>query len=138
MPTYDWLSEAGIEPSSTKNYTRAEITSVLAKKHGGIPYLGCTGKGKNKLDEVWYFNNIYGPVAGGLVGGFPVTIPLAVHTETHSPMPFSLPFLPLALRDPTFSLATAQYVPVDSTTNSSCPETGIQYLPKYANATQSQ
>lgn len=44
LPTYKWLKEANIVPSTTQNYTLAAIQGALAKKHGGIPYIGCQGK----------------------------------------------------------------------------------------------
>ena len=37
VPTYQWLSEAGITPSSSKTYSLSSIQNALAKKHGGIP-----------------------------------------------------------------------------------------------------
>lgn len=44
LPTYKWLAEADIVPSTTMNYTLADIQGALSKKHGGIPYIGCRGK----------------------------------------------------------------------------------------------
>ncbi|CAO1614969.1 unnamed protein product [Sympodiomycopsis kandeliae] len=87
-PTYKWLTEAGIKPSHTQNYTLSQLETALSKRNGGKkPYLGCTNHG-TKLDEFWYYYNTFGSLINGI------------------------------------------YIPVDSTTKSSCNETGIQWLPK--------
>ncbi|PWN46602.1 ribonuclease T2 [Violaceomyces palustris] len=64
LPTYRWLEEAGIVPSNTTTYTLAEIEGALSKKHGGVPYVGCTKK--NQLDEFWYYFNTYGRIESGI------------------------------------------------------------------------
>lgn len=61
-PTYEWLLEAGIEPSTTKTYTRDQIQSVLTAKHGRPVTLGCKS---GKLDEVWYHFEVRGSVQTG-------------------------------------------------------------------------
>lgn len=38
-PTYKWLSAAGIVPSNTTTYTLQNISSVLTKASGAIPYV---------------------------------------------------------------------------------------------------
>ncbi|GAA6033744.1 hypothetical protein JCM8097_004409 [Rhodosporidiobolus ruineniae] len=86
LPTYDWLAEAGILPSTEKTYTLEQLQAVAKKHHGFEIYWGCTAAGA--LDEAWYFYNSKGPVAGG------------------------------------------KFIPVVSSTKSSCPATGIKYLPK--------
>lgn len=64
LPTYQWLSEAGITPSSSATYTSAQIQSALSKNRGGHQvYLGCTSG--STLDEVWYFFNVEGSVQTG-------------------------------------------------------------------------
>lgn len=64
LPTYDWLSDAGIVPSTSATYTSAQIQSALSKNRGGHQvYLGCTGG--STLDEVWYFFNVEGSVQTG-------------------------------------------------------------------------
>lgn len=74
FPTFDWLAESGIVPSNSTTYSYAEIVDVLSEKHGGIPFLGCSGPrynstaaGKNSTDkgytilsEVWYYEHVYG------------------------------------------------------------------------------
>lgn len=62
-PTYEWLVDAGIEPSDSKTYTLAEIQGALEDKFGATPYLGCVDG--DKLDEFWYYHNTYGPLVGG-------------------------------------------------------------------------
>lgn len=85
LPTYKWLSAAGITPSSSKTYTSSEIQSALKKNHGYEVYLGCRS---GALDEVWYFYNVRG------------------------------------------SIQTGEFVATDSLTDSTCPSSGIKYLPK--------
>jgi len=79
LPTYDWLAAKSIKPSNSTSYTLSDIQSTLAAKHGGKPYIGCSGPrynetaaGKGSLDngrtvltEVWYYYHVYGPVQAG-------------------------------------------------------------------------
>lgn len=72
LPTFDWLAEAGITPSNRTTYSYADIVTVLSDRHGGIPFLGCTGprfnataagrnttdKGYTVLNEVWYYEHV--------------------------------------------------------------------------------
>ncbi|KAF2001241.1 ribonuclease T2 [Amniculicola lignicola CBS 123094] len=74
VPTFDWLKKASIKPSNSTTYTFKDIQKTLAKKHGGVPYIGCSGPlynttkegyggsdtGKTVLTEVWYYNYAYG------------------------------------------------------------------------------
>ncbi|RSL95219.1 Ribonuclease Trv [Fusarium ambrosium] len=86
LPTYKWLSEAGIEPSDSKTYTASEIQDALEEQHGAQVTLGCSGK---NLNEVWYHFNVQG------------------------------------------SLQEGTFVPSDPDgSKSSCPDSGIKYLPK--------
>jgi ribonuclease T2 len=62
LPTYDWLSAAGITPSSTTTYTLSKIQAALTQNHGARVYLGCDG---NELNEVWYFFNVKGSLQTG-------------------------------------------------------------------------
>ena len=87
LPSYDWLKDAGIVPSTSETYAAADIQAALGKNRGGAEvYLGCTDAGE--LNEIWYFFNVRG------------------------------------------SVQTGEFVPDDSLTDSSCPDTGIKYLPK--------
>ncbi len=52
LPSYTWLSDAGIVPSTSKTYTLSEIESALSKHHNNKSvYLGCANT--NQLDEIW-------------------------------------------------------------------------------------
>jgi ribonuclease T2 len=64
LPSYQWLSDAGITPSSSKTYNSDDIQAALSKNHGGKKvYLGCTSAGE--LDEIWYFYNVRGSLQTG-------------------------------------------------------------------------
>lgn len=72
LPSYDFLSDAGIVPSTSKTYTSAEIQSALSNNHDGQEvYLGCSG---GALNEIWYFFNVRGTVQSG---AFEAAAPLA-------------------------------------------------------------
>jgi ribonuclease T2 len=63
LPSYTFLSDAGIVPSTSKTYTSAEIQSALSKNHDGMEvYLGCSS---GALNEIWYFFNVRGSVQTG-------------------------------------------------------------------------
>ncbi|TQV99323.1 hypothetical protein V2A60_004797 [Cordyceps javanica] len=62
LPTYQWLADAGIRPSSSKTYDTAQIQSALSKKHGAPVTLGCKGK---VFNEVWYHFNVRGSLQDG-------------------------------------------------------------------------
>lgn len=57
LPTYDWLSAAGITPSSSTTYNADDITSALSAKFGQKVYIGCKN---GQLNEVWYFHTVKG------------------------------------------------------------------------------
>lgn len=76
LPTYDWLSAAGITPSSTQTYTLSAIQAALTKNHGASVYLGCSS---SELSEVWYFFNVKGSVQTGTF------IPVATLTTSDCP-----------------------------------------------------
>lgn len=72
FPTFDWLKEAEITPSNSSTYSYGEIRDVLFEKHGGVPFIGCSGPrfntteaGKNSTDtgytvltEIWYYEHV--------------------------------------------------------------------------------
>ncbi|KAG5927221.1 hypothetical protein E4U42_002449 [Claviceps africana] len=62
LPTYRWLADAGITPSSTRHYSLSQIQSVLSQQHGAAVTLGCKGKA---LNEVWYHFNVRGSLQDG-------------------------------------------------------------------------
>lgn len=91
LPSYQWLSDAGITPDSSKTYSASDIQAALSKNHGGKEvYIGCRS---GELDEIWYFFNTRGSVQSGT------------------------------------------FEPADSLTDSSCPDSGIKYLPKNGGST---
>ncbi|KAH7916454.1 ribonuclease T2 [Hygrophoropsis aurantiaca] len=55
LPTYTWLAEAGITPTSDSTFTLEELLSALEAGSGGYtPALSCDD---GALDEIsWYFN----------------------------------------------------------------------------------
>lgn len=57
LPTYKWLSDAGITPSSDKQYEADDIAKALSKGFGNEVYIGCRS---GKLNEVWYFHKVEG------------------------------------------------------------------------------
>ncbi|THH26971.1 hypothetical protein EUX98_g7221 [Antrodiella citrinella] len=67
LPTYTWLANAGITPSSSKTFTLAQITSALKTASGFTPSLDCDGKNLNQIS--WYFN-----IKGSLFDGTFVAI----------------------------------------------------------------
>ncbi|KAF8991140.1 RNase Irp1 [Cyathus striatus] len=54
LPTFTWLSNAGITPSSSKTFTLKQLTSALKSASGVTPSLDCSS---GTLDQIsWYFN----------------------------------------------------------------------------------
>ncbi|KAF5020316.1 hypothetical protein F66182_7692 [Fusarium sp. NRRL 66182] len=62
LPTYEWLADAGIKPSTSKTYAASEIEDALAAQHGAPVTIGCDG---NSLNEVWYHYNVKGSLQEG-------------------------------------------------------------------------
>ncbi|KAH8814589.1 ribonuclease T2-like protein [Flagelloscypha sp. PMI_526] len=63
LPTYDFLKDAGIEPSSTQTYSYSSIQSALRKAAGGVDVqVSCRGSQLNSV--AYYFNVIGSPVNG--------------------------------------------------------------------------
>ncbi|KII93612.1 hypothetical protein PLICRDRAFT_35839 [Plicaturopsis crispa FD-325 SS-3] len=54
LPTYDWLSKAGITPSSSKKYATADILSALKSAGGVTPAIDCTSGALGSIS--WYYN----------------------------------------------------------------------------------
>ncbi|KAF1843849.1 ribonuclease T2 [Cucurbitaria berberidis CBS 394.84] len=92
LPSYEWLKAAGIEPSTDKTWTFAQIQSALAAKRPGVEVtLGCKS---GALNEIWYHYDVRG------------------------------------------SLQTGEFVASDPDgTKSTCPQSGIKYLPKNGGST---
>lgn len=57
LPTYKWLANAGITPSSLKKYAASDVEAALEKGFGNKVYIGCRN---GVLDEVWYFHKVKG------------------------------------------------------------------------------
>jgi ribonuclease T2 len=72
LPSYSFLSDAGIVPSTSQTYTSADIQAALSKNHDGMEvYLGCSS---GALNEIWYFFNVRGTLQDGT---FEPSAPLA-------------------------------------------------------------
>lgn len=63
LPSYTWLSNAGIVPSSTTTYTSAAILAALKAPRGVTAVIQC--ENTNQLDEIWYFYDVKGSVQTG-------------------------------------------------------------------------
>ena len=63
LPTYTWLSNAGIVPSATATYTSAAILAALQAPRGVTPVILCANT--NELDQVFYFYDVMGSVQTG-------------------------------------------------------------------------
>jgi len=63
LPSYTWLSNAGIVPSTTATYTSAAIMAALKTPRGVDVVIQC--KNTNELDEIWYFYDVQGSVQTG-------------------------------------------------------------------------
>ncbi|GLB35849.1 putative RNase T2 family protein [Lyophyllum shimeji] len=73
LPTYTWLANAGILPSSTATYTLSALTSALTSASGGFtPALDCQSGSLNAIS--WYFN-LKGSVIDGVF--VPISAPKA-------------------------------------------------------------
>ncbi|KAF9336202.1 ribonuclease T2-like [Podila minutissima] len=63
LPTYTWLANAGISPSSTETYSLSTLVSALQHQSGVIPALDCSSGVLNHMR--WYFN-LKGSVIDGV------------------------------------------------------------------------
>ncbi|MDI1484887.1 MAG: Ribonuclease T2 precursor (RNase T2) [Ramalina farinacea] len=63
LPSYTWLSDAGITPDSSKTYTSDAILAALKAPRGVTPVIQCANT--NELDEIWYFYDVKGSVQTG-------------------------------------------------------------------------
>ncbi|KAH8724625.1 ribonuclease T2-like protein [Phaeosphaeriaceae sp. PMI808] len=63
LPSYQWLSAAGIQPTTDKTYTFAQIQSALAVNRPGVQVtLGCKS---GVLNEIWYHYDVRGSLQQG-------------------------------------------------------------------------
>jgi len=54
LPTYTWLEQSGITPSSTQTFTLSELTNALKTQGGVTPALDCDSDVLHHIS--WYFN----------------------------------------------------------------------------------
>lgn len=80
VPTYKWLSDAGITPSNETQYSLSDIQGALTKAYGAQPYVGCSGakynatdegadstdNGRTVISEVWYYQHVNGRPQEGM------------------------------------------------------------------------
>ncbi|KAJ7073793.1 ribonuclease T2 [Mycena amicta] len=62
LPTFTWLSAAGIVPSSTATYTLAALQAAVRAEWGFTPAFQCTG---TTLNGVFYYFHLQGSVIDG-------------------------------------------------------------------------
>ncbi|KIM82368.1 hypothetical protein PILCRDRAFT_785988 [Piloderma croceum F 1598] len=62
LPTYTWLSNQGITPSSTKTYSLSTLTSAIKAEWGFTPALDCSS---GALDSISYYFHLKGSVIDG-------------------------------------------------------------------------
>lgn len=62
LPSYTWLTDAGIVPSTSATYTLAAIQAALKAKHGQNVVINCDG---TSLNELWYHYNVQGSAQSG-------------------------------------------------------------------------
>ncbi|KAF7547184.1 hypothetical protein G7046_g9085 [Stylonectria norvegica] len=62
LPSYTWLTAAGIVPSTSKTYTLAAIQAALKGHHGHDVVINCDG---SSLNELWYQFNVQGSAQSG-------------------------------------------------------------------------
>jgi len=62
LPSYTWLANAGIVPSSSKTYTAAQIQAALKAGFGASVTIGCSS---GALNEIWYSYYVTGSVQSG-------------------------------------------------------------------------
>ncbi|KIM47509.1 hypothetical protein M413DRAFT_201759 [Hebeloma cylindrosporum] len=72
LPTYTWLANAGITPSTTRTFTLSQLTSALKAQSGFTPALDCSSGTLNQIE--WYFN-----LKGSIIDGtfVPIDAPKA-------------------------------------------------------------
>lgn len=52
----------GVVPSNRTTYTLSQFQNALKSQTGAVPYLGCGNNG-TVLEEVWYFQHVFGTVS---------------------------------------------------------------------------
>ncbi|KAL9072453.1 MAG: hypothetical protein Q9157_005099 [Trypethelium eluteriae] len=72
LPSFKWLSDAGITPSNGKTYDRTAVQAALEKGFGHPVTIKCH---YGELDEIWYHFNIKGSFDTGHNGGVDNFVP---------------------------------------------------------------
>lgn len=63
LPTYSFLSQAGITPTADSQYALSDVQAALAAGHDGKQvYVGCTS---GAISEIWYYHEVKGNVLNG-------------------------------------------------------------------------
>ncbi|TID14304.1 ribonuclease M [Venturia nashicola] len=62
LPSYEWLSDAGIVPSTTATYTLSQIQSALQGQFGVPVTINCKN---GEFNELWYHYEVQGSVQSG-------------------------------------------------------------------------
>lgn len=62
MPSFDWLAQANITPSTEKTYDLKDIEAALKTPRGVAAVVGCQG---GELREIWYHFMVRGSVKTG-------------------------------------------------------------------------
>ncbi|KAF7337514.1 RNase Gf29 [Mycena sanguinolenta] len=62
LPTYQWLADAGITPSSSTTHTLASLTAALKSGYGFTPALDCDG---SAVSQISYYYHLQGSVIDG-------------------------------------------------------------------------
>ncbi|KAK4050739.1 Ribonuclease T2 precursor (RNase T2) [Microbotryomycetes sp. JL221] len=62
LPTYSWLADAGITPSTTKTYSLGQLQAVANAKFGHDIVWNCRN---GALNEAWFFYNTRGNIVTG-------------------------------------------------------------------------
>ncbi|KAJ6520138.1 ribonuclease T2 [Mycena sanguinolenta] len=62
LPTYQWLADAGITPSSSTTHTLASLTAALKSGYGFTPALDCDG---SDVSQISYYYHLQGSVIDG-------------------------------------------------------------------------
>lgn len=63
LPTYTWLVENGIVPSTEQTYTRKQIEDTLSARFGQPVFIKCNRF--QALQEIWYFHHLRGSIVTG-------------------------------------------------------------------------
>jgi len=108
LPSYQFLSNAGIIPSSTTNYTSQAVLDALNSATGFTPYISCDN---GALNEIWYYFYLTGSVQTGTFAG------------TNAPgknnnCPASIQYLPKSTSSSPSSTTTTTSVASTTTTTS--------------------